>query len=36
MEDRNRRMAEQIAAKVAEQGGRVYYVGGLVRDKLLF
>lgn len=35
MEDRNRRMAEQIAAKVAEQGGRVYYVGGLVRDKLL-
>lgn len=35
MEDKNRWMAEQIAAKVAEQGGRAYYVGGLVRDKLL-
>ncbi|MGN1021287.1 MAG: RNA 2'-phosphotransferase [Aristaeellaceae bacterium] len=28
-------MAERIAQRVAEQGGRVYYVGGMVRDQLL-
>ena len=35
MQDPNRQMAERIAEKAAQQGGRVYYVGGLVRDKLL-
>lgn len=35
MEDKNMYMARQIAAAVAERGGRVYYVGGLVRDALL-
>lgn len=35
MEDKNQQMARRIAEKVAEQGGRAYYVGGLVRDKLL-
>ncbi|MGN1235287.1 MAG: hypothetical protein ACI4U2_04860, partial [Christensenellaceae bacterium] len=35
MQDKNRQMAQCIAEKVASQGGRVYYVGGLVRDKLL-
>lgn len=35
MRDRNREMAERIAEAVARQGGRVYYVGGLVRDRLL-
>lgn len=33
--DKNIVMAEKIAASVAQAGGRVYYVGGLVRDKLL-
>ena len=28
-------MAEKIAARVAEKGGRTFYVGGYVRDKLL-
>lgn len=28
-------LARQIAADVAEKGGRVYYVGGYVRDELL-
>ncbi len=28
-------MARALAEKVAAQGGRVYYVGGLVRDRLL-
>lgn len=28
-------MAQRIAGMVAQQGGRVFYVGGLVRDKLL-
>ena len=28
-------MAEEIAASVAEKGGRVFYVGGFVRDALL-
>ena len=35
MEDRNRKMARDIAAKVAGHGGDVYFVGGLVRDKLM-
>ena len=35
MQDKNRDMARRIAAEVARQGGRVYYVGGLVRDRLL-
>ena len=35
MQDPNRQMAQRIAERVAQQGGRVYYVGGLVRDKLL-
>ena len=35
MQDRNRDMARRIAVEVARQGGRVYYVGGLVRDRLL-
>ena len=35
MQDPNIRMAERIAGEVARQGGRVYYVGGLVRDRLL-
>lgn len=35
MQDQDRQMAQRIAGKVAQQGGRVFYVGGLVRDKLL-
>ena len=35
MENRNLVMAREIAAKVADAGGRVYYVGGCVRDQLL-
>lgn len=35
MEDQNKEMACKIAAAVASAGGRVYYVGGLVRDELL-
>lgn len=35
MEDKNKLMARAVAEKVAEAGGRVYYVGGLVRDGLL-
>lgn len=35
MQDQNRQMAQRIAEKVASQGGRVYFVGGLVRDRLL-
>lgn len=35
MEDRNILMARQIAAAVAQAGGRAYYVGGFVRDRLL-
>lgn len=31
----DRQMARQVARLVAEQGGRTYYVGGLVRDALL-
>ena len=35
MYDKNFAMAEKIAEKVAERGGRTFYVGGLVRDRLL-
>ncbi len=35
MQDPNRQMAWRIAEQVAQHGGRVYYVGGLVRDGLL-
>ena len=33
--DRNQEMAQRLAAAVAEAGGRAYYVGGSVRDRLL-
>lgn len=33
--DQNLQMAYKIAERVADSGGRVYFVGGLVRDKLL-
>lgn len=32
---RDRMLARQIAQAVADRGGRVYYVGGCVRDRLL-
>ncbi len=35
MMDGDRAMARRIALKVGELGGRVYYVGGLVRDEVL-
>lgn len=35
MTDKNMQMARRIAEAVAEKGGRVYYVGGLVRDRIL-
>ncbi len=35
MADRNMDMARRIAAAVAQAGGRTYYVGGYVRDRLL-
>lgn len=35
MKDRNMIMAEKIAERVAQKGGRTFYVGGYVRDKLL-
>ena len=35
MENKNILMARQIAAAVAQTGGRAYYVGGFVRDRLL-
>ena len=35
MQNPDRQMAQRIAGKVAQQGGRVFYVGGLVRDRLL-
>lgn len=35
MEDRNIEMARSVAAAVKEAGGRTYYVGGCVRDRLL-
>ena len=34
-EDRNAVMARLIAEKVAAEGGRTFYVGGLVRDRIL-
>ena len=35
MDDRNMEMARRVAAAVAREGGRTYYVGGFVRDRLL-
>lgn len=35
MEDKDLMMARQIAEKVAEAGGRTYFVGGFVRDQIL-
>lgn len=35
MENKDFVMAKRIAAKVAEAGGRTYFVGGFVRDQLL-
>ena len=35
MKDRNIDMARRVAEAVAQVGGRVYYVGGFVRDQLL-
>ena len=34
MEDQNTAMARRIAQEVALQGGRTFYVGGFVRDRL--
>ena len=34
-EDKNVSMAKKIAEKVAQEGGRSFYVGGLVRDHIL-
>ncbi len=33
--DKNLQMAEQLAMKVASAGGRAYFVGGFVRDRLM-
>lgn len=33
--EKDKQMAESIARKVAERGGRTFYVGGYVRDKML-
>lgn len=35
MENRNLKMAEKIASRVAEKGGRTFLVGGYVRDLLM-
>ncbi len=35
VEDKNILMAKKIAEKVAAEGGRTFYVGGLVRDHIL-
>ena len=35
MDNRNMEMARRVAAAVAREGGRTYYVGGFVRDRLL-
>ena len=35
MEDRNEIMARRIAESVQRSGGRTYYVGGLVRDRIM-
>lgn len=34
MEDKNQAMARRVAEAVAQAGGRAYYVGGYVRDRL--
>lgn len=34
VEDKNQQMAHRVAEAVAQAGGRVYYVGGFVRDRL--
>lgn len=33
--EKDKQMAEAIARKIAEHGGRTFYVGGYVRDKML-
>ncbi len=35
MADKNMQMAHRIAQKVAEHGGRTFFVGGFVRDRLM-
>ncbi len=35
MEDKNLAMARRVAAAVADAGGKTYFVGGFVRDRLL-
>ena len=35
MKNRDVEMAQRVAGAVANAGGRVYYVGGFVRDRLL-
>ena len=35
MENRDLKMAEKIAACVADKGGRTFLVGGYVRDLLM-
>ena len=35
MDDRNMEMARRVAEAAAREGGRTYYVGGFVRDRLL-
>ena len=35
MDDKNMEMARRVAAAVAREGGRSYFVGGFVRDRLL-
>ena len=34
MKDKNLNMAKKIAACVAQKGGRTFFVGGCVRDKI--
>lgn len=34
MEDKNQQMARRVAEAAAQAGGRAYYVGGFVRDRL--
>ncbi len=31
----DQRLIEKIAKKIQEKGGRIYYVGGYVRDKII-
>ena len=35
MSDKNKEMAQKIAAAVSDAGGRTFYVGGYVRDQIL-